>query len=378
MNAFIFTSFDSDIIYILAFYILVVTPKQLSHEHSWTWNRAYDGRILDDRKLLPKRPDAKSEIIHVSKRRTIWSSSTNNAANVAVLTKFKAVGELGSVLDDTMVVGSYNSIYQYEENRSYIDKLYCWTDYTRGFSIGNIFLMDGYKSEFPPLKPWLTKIFDKAYRESGEDNASEKDANVKCSLSKCSGDDSDFESEKLITGISSRFASNLENKKRKRPFWKKIVNNIMGFTTPRQSIDVTKQMKPSSRLPRNHWLCQKPSVWTLSNENNEKCRYLVFKMRDHVYLAGGLIGLSFDKYNLKQRQWVTCKHSLEYPLDYASVVVTPDEKCAIFTGAQKHLKKKCKPGNRILIFEEDAGFTLLEDKMLRTRSNHVSMILPVK
>jgi len=370
-----------------SFHILVVTPKQLPHEHSWTWNRAYEGRIMDDRRLLPKRPDAKSEIIHISKRRTIWSSSTNNVANLAVLMKFKGVGELGSVLNDTMIVGSYNSVYQYEEKRSYTDKMYCWKDYTRRFDMGNTFLMEGYKTEFPPLKPWLTKLFDKAYRESEKHNASEKDVYVKCNLSKCSGDDSDFESEKLITGVSSHDLSNHDNHKRKRPFWKKIVKNIMGFAIPSPSIDVTKQMKPSSSLPRNHWICQKPSVWTLSNENNEKCRYFLFKMRDHVYFAGGYISpdngerykcLNFDKYSLKQHQWVTCEHSLTHPLDYASVVVTPDEKCAIFTGAQKHLKRKSKPGNRIIIFEEDNGFTLVENKMLRIRFNHVSMILPVK
>ena len=208
----------------------MVTPKQLGHEHSWTWtwNRGYS-RIMDDRKLLPKRPDAKSEMIHVSKRRTIWSSSTNNVANLAVLTKYKAFGELGSVLNDAVIVGSYNSMYQYEEKNSYIDKMYCWTDYTRGFDIGNIFFMDGYKAEFPPLKPWLINIFDKPYRESEKDNASEKDADLKCNLSKCSGDDSDFECEKLITGISSHYASNLESPQRKRSFWKKIINNLKGL-----------------------------------------------------------------------------------------------------------------------------------------------------
>ena len=371
----------------------MVTPKQLTHKYSWTWDRAYRARISDDRKLLPKRPDTKSEIIHVSKRRTIWSSSTKNVANLAALSKFKAFGELGGIMDGTVIVGSYNSIYQYDEKRS------MWVDYTRGFNIGNTFLLDGYKTEFPPLKPWITKIFDKANIETEKDSAYENNAAVKSNLSKFSGDESDFASEdqknysvnevpqKLKTGESSHFASNLENQNRKRPFWKKVINNITGFTTSRPSVDVTKQMKSSPRPPRNHWFCQKPSVWTLSNENDEKCRYLVFKLRDYVYFAGGYISphngerhkqLSFDKYSLKEHTWVTCEHSLTYSLDYASVVVTPDEKCAIFTGAQKHLKKKCRPGNRIIIFEEDSGFTLLDDKMLRIRPNHVSMILPVK
>ena len=116
-----------------------------------------------------------------------------------------------------------------------------------------------------------------------------------------------------------------------------------------------------------------------------RSRYIVFKMKDHVYLVGGYISpskieeirkaLNCDKYSLKEQRWTTCKHSLPYPLEHASVVVSSDESCAIITGGQKDWRKKCKPSNRIIVFEEETGFTLLDDKMLRRRSNHVSILL---
>jgi len=56
-------------------------------------------------------------------------------------------------------------------------------------------LLDGYKTEFPPLKPWITKIFDKANIESEKDSAYENESAVKSNLSKFSGDESDFASE---------------------------------------------------------------------------------------------------------------------------------------------------------------------------------------
>ena len=106
----------------------------------------------------------------------------------------------------------------------------------------------------------------------------------------------------------------------------------------------------------------------------------MFRMKDNVYFAGGIISpkkaedqgiksdktFRFDKYNLNEHRWVKCEHTLHYPLEHASVVVSSDQR-----------NKQGKPGDRIIIFEEETGFTLLEEKMLKRRSNDVSMIMPV-
>ena len=70
-----------------------------------------------------------------------------------------------------------------------------------------------------------------------------------------------------------------------------------------------------------------------------------------------------------------CKHSSPYPLDNTSVVVTSDQTCAIFTGGQTNWKKRGEPGDRIIIFEEETGFTLVEDKMLKPHPDSVSILL---
>ena len=56
------------------------------------------------------------------------------------------------------------------------------------------------------------------------------------------------------------------------------------------------------------------------------------------------------------------------------MVVTSDQTCAIFTGVQEDWKKRDEPGDRIIIFEEESGFTLLEDKMLKRHPNSVSIL----
>ena len=92
-----------------------------------------------------------------------------------------------------------------------------------------------------------------------------------------------------------------------------------------------------------------------------------------------------EKYNLKTKKWSICKHSLGSPLINASVVVSPDESFAVITGGLKERSKylksiesndiKMKPTNSIIIFEEETGFTKLDDRMLRRRSDHVSIVI---
>ena len=79
---------------------------------------------------------------------------------------------------------------------------------------------------------------------------------------------------------------------------------------------------------------------------------------------------SCEKYNFKENRWSSCEHSLPYPLADASVTVSLDETFAIITGGNN---KTGMPTNGILLFEEESGFTLLGDKMVRKRSNHVSI-----
>lgn len=124
--------------------------------------------------------------------------------------------------------------------------------------------------------------------------------------------------------------------------------------------------------------------------------FLTFKMKDYVYAVGGYTiesrmrlmnegpflmpsevraSLSCEKYNLRTKKWSACRHALPSLLNNASVVVAPDESFAVITGGMKAGRKKFKPTNMIMIFEEETGFTLLEDKMLRRRSDHVSIVI---
>lgn len=160
--------------------------------------------------------------------------------------------------------------------------------------------------------------------------------------------------------------------------------------------------------------------------SSTRSKYLTFKMKEYVYVVGGYRqyvhgcshGSQFswmypteviptvrcEKYNLKTKRWSICKHSLDSPLINASVVVSPDESFAVITGGLKERKKylnekklsqlnisqlneyqmnisiesneiKMKPMNRIIIFEEETGFTKLDDRMLRRRSDHISIVI---
>ena len=135
--------------------------------------------------------------------------------------------------------------------------------------------------------------------------------------------------------------------------------------------------------------------------SSTRSKYLIFKMKEYVYMVGGYRQysngcshgpqfswmyptevkptVSCEKYNLRTKKWSICKHSLGSPLINASVVVSPDESFAVITGGLKEINKyltpNIKPMNRIIIFEEETGFTKLGDRMLRRRSDHVSIVI---
>jgi len=172
-------------------------------------------------------------------------------------------------------------------------------------------------------------------------------------------------------------------------------------------------------------------LWELTNEgksvrmkklkNMKKSRQnaIVFKIKNNVYVAGGVGGdmgrtqlngtvgyrvhddtsgntlydqrlLSCtERFDLTENKWYPCKYSLPKPLHSASVAVSVDESFALITGGvssyqketitqhnnnsssfQKRLVTEC---DRIIAFDEVNGFQLLESKLHYPRSNHVSI-----
>ena len=172
-------------------------------------------------------------------------------------------------------------------------------------------------------------------------------------------------------------------------------------------------------------------LWELTNEgksvrmkkleNMKKSRQnpIVFKIKNNVYVAGGVGGdmgrtslhgtvgyrlhdsssgtqlydqrlLSCtERFDLVENKWYPCKYSLPKPLHSASVAVNEEENFALITGGvsayqketrittqhnkssfQKKLVTEC---DRIIAFDEVHGFQLLESKLHYPRSNHVSI-----
>ena len=176
-------------------------------------------------------------------------------------------------------------------------------------------------------------------------------------------------------------------------------------------------------------------LWELTNEgksvrmkkleNMKKSRQnaIVFKLKNNVYVTGGVGGdmgrthlhgtvgyrvhgtsgnhlydqclLSCtERFDLTENKWYPCEYSLPKPLHSASVAVSANENFALITGGvssyqklttvpqtnnqqtsspssfQKQLITEC---DRIIAFDEDNGFQLLESKLHYPRSNHVSI-----
>ena len=104
-------------------------------------------------------------------------------------------------------------------------------------------------------------------------------------------------------------------------------------------------------------------------------QHIAFKMKEYLYVTGGIDeDTSCEKFNLYENRWVSCRHSLPYPLSYASVVVSQDETFAVITGGRKtRLDASCG----IIIFTEVEGFKCLKSDFLRIpRFYHTSMCIP--
>ena len=176
-------------------------------------------------------------------------------------------------------------------------------------------------------------------------------------------------------------------------------------------------------------------IWELTNEgksvrikkieNMKKSRQnaIVFKIKNNVYVTGGIGGdmgrthlhgavgyrvhgtsgnhlydqriLSCtERFDLTENKWYPCEYSLPKPLHSASVAVSANESFALITGGvSSYQKMTAVPQNenqstsspsslhkqlitecdRIIAFDEDNGFQLLESKLHYPRSNHVSI-----
>ena len=122
----------------------------------------------------------------------------------------------------------------------------------------------------------------------------------------------------------------------------------------------------------------KDVIWEeLESLNTARFRHVTFKMKTNVYVFGGLFILhsnvtSCERYDLIERSWKNCLHTLPYRLSYASVIVSDDETFAVIIGG----KKDDHASNQILIFTEQDGFKLSNKFILKTeRFHHISIKL---
>ena len=122
--------------------------------------------------------------------------------------------------------------------------------------------------------------------------------------------------------------------------------------------------------------CGKDVVWReLESMNIARIRHVTFKMKNHIYVLGGLVSQNSDsktceRYNLTTNIWSRSIHSLPYPLCYAAVTVNDEETFAVITGG----KKDALPSNQIIIFTENEGFKVSNQFLMeRERFHHIAI-----
>ena len=331
-------------------------------------------------------------------------------------------GGFGGILDGKLIVGNNLSVYQYNvdkdawieidknSSKSYFDSHRVESrSGAKGCEIGDRYLVYGDRAELLAFKPWLTTIY-KSFSTSREEDS----------------DDASSEDENIGAHEEENRGSSLVNDNKppnQQPLWKKIAENCWSYLEKGSNPQIRR--KPPIRMLRNQFFCHTPvrvsghsmtnvgpdkvlliggyqdygktsplqhiflgqltwDKWNvkwkkLDRMNTYRYGHMAFKMKEHVYVVGGMginkieenrILSSCERYNLNENTWSFCEYSLPYPLYDASVVVSTDETFAIISGGSS---KKYKCTNKIIIFEEDKGFKLLKDKMLRQRSNHVSI-----
>ena len=118
-------------------------------------------------------------------------------------------------------------------------------------------------------------------------------------------------------------------------------------------------------------------------ESIKKARYghVAFKMKESLYLVGGVDIdwnglLSCVRFDLNESRWLNCRHSLPYPLERASVVVSDDESFAVITGGKKRNGHVHCASARIIVFSEENGFQeLTNSSLLFPRDRHLSLLI---
>ena len=299
----------------------------------------------------------------------------------------RSIGGYGSALAYTEVRGTNKSFYHFHDQKDE------WIHYS-WINIGDTFSIESWKKEdLQRFKSWLTQMYTKKnkgvlsvhsiddiieigelldfvyryrdiYQEFGDDA-------ISCIYDDLLRKQSTYkESNKPLNKLSGKLSKALILKA-----FSKTPTTWMLKRIGRESYSYTGYL--SSRR------------YGSINVVKDASRYIVFRMKDNVYFVGGYISpnkvegkrnendksCTFEQYNLNEKKWVICKHSSPCPLDNSSVVVTSDQTCAIFIGGQTNWKKRGEPGDRIIIFEEETGFTLLEDKMLKRHPDSVSILL---
>ena len=318
---------------------------------------------------------------------------------------------------------------------------------SKGCKIGSCYLVYGERAEILEFNPFLKKPFYSFSNDSNDDDSNNEETvqvvhdpwrdNEQPSVIANDGLQNFRETlNQMCISRESECTKSSGSLKPKdnRPFWQKIGDRITIFASPSPTDDTEKQNKECKRFLRVvQRFCDKPSgtngrplmlrnpslinidydkvilsgdmgqmfMGQLMDGNfqirwkrlermpsSTRSRYLIFKMKEYVYVIGGYeyhpkkplhskvrASLSCEKYNLTQKQWWSCRHKLPFPLNNASVAVAPDESYAVITGGLTEKGKKFWPTNWIMIFEEETGFTLLEDKMFRRRADHVSIVM---
>ena len=137
---------------------------------------------------------------------------------------------------------------------------------------------------------------------------------------------------------------------------------------------------------------KKDVTWKeLAPMEKKRCLHIAFKLRNNIYVAGGLVSAdwqrqcsdagqwhcSCEQYNLEENKWSISRYRLPFPLVNASVSVSADKTFAVITGGLS--KNKCirrytrivykerviaEADERIgktIIFTEDKGFQLIDN-----------------
>ena len=393
--------------------------------HSWM---NHPRQPVLERTVQKNRIESTSEILRIYKKRTGWFAETTYASSYPTeRSSCSDENSFGGLLQGTLIVGHATSIYQYNvEKNKWIDinkqhknedlwnmeyhEIYAG----KGCAIGDSFLVYGQKCELLKFKPWLTNFYHSF-------PSWDEDGNLR------------YPDDGLVEGQVEEHANGAHNQHDSspnvaidisKPLWKRITDGLTAFAQPATS-DISIKRKLPVRILRKPILCPTPirvdgapidgghslinighdkvlliggnhmllgeltwdkwSVkWKKLPSLYEKCgygriRHVAFKMRDHVYVAGGVVissieknkkSLSCEKFHLKENKWSKCQYSLPFHLQDASVVVSPDQSFAVITGGTN---KNYMPTSGIIIFEEETGFNLIGNKMLRKRSGHVSI-----